>query len=79
MYAATPTVSRLTIACLLKADGHACGEIRMMAVDGSRKERKGYDIEQMASCDGMVHDGIGIDVPVRVFVGSSGEDAYPAV
>ena len=47
--------------------------------EGSREERKGYDIEQMASCDGMVHDGIGVGVPVRVFVGSSGEDAYPVV
>ena len=37
----------------------------MMAVG---KKGKGMTLNKMASCDGMVHDGIGIGVPVRVFV-----------
>ena len=42
--------------------------------DGSHGEKGGrYDIGQMAADDRVVHDRIGVGVPVRVFVGSAGE------
>ena len=48
--------------------------------DGSHGEKGGrYDIGQMAADDRVVHDRIGIGVPVRVFVGSAGENAYRIV
>lgn len=48
--------------------------------DGSHGEKGGrYDIGQMAADDRVVHDRIGVGVPVRVFVGSAGENAYRIV